>query len=471
MPKTAAIYCRLSYAPDGSVEKVDRQEDDCRSLSERLGWQVTTAPLQEDAPAGVLRDNSRSAWQRGRVRPGWDRLLEAIHDREIDGVLVYHGDRLIRQPYDLEMLLQLTEQYALPLASVSGVRDLSSADDRFILRIEAAQACRESDNTSRRVKRGWRSRAKKGLPAGGGRRPFGFSDLSTRDPHEAEILSEAAGRLLSGQSTYGVVRWLNEVSTTTEGNAWTPKTMRNVLTAPRIAGLVQNQGEMYEAVWDPIINIEDWEEIKSVYADTALASPYPGRERKYLLSGIAECSACGSTMSTKPSGGKNRKVSRMYTCKNCRKRNRNTAHLDEYVIGRVLRRVNEPEFVTELVADSDGDGDGLGTQIAALERRRDETRQQLSELADHPELSPALIAKSLASFEEKIRELRSQQATTTRQRLLTRLAGIDRTEWDRLPIDVQSEAVRALFRVVILPATWHGPGFDPESVQVERIED
>jgi hypothetical protein len=30
--------------------------------------------------------------------------------------------------------------------------------------------------------------------------------------------------------------------------------------------------------------------------------------------------------------------------------------------------------------------------------------------------------------------------------------------------------VRALYRVVVLPATWRGPGFDTASVRLERVE-
>lgn len=469
MPQRAAIYCRLSYAPDGSVEKVDRQEGDCRQLADRLGdWRITDKQLQPDAPPGVFRDNSRSAWKRDRNRPGWDLFLDAIRDREIDGVLIYHGDRLIRQPYDLELLLQLTDQYALPLASPSGVRDLSSADDRFILRVEAAQACRESDNISRRVTRGWNARAQKGLASGGGYRPFGFSDGSTVDPDEAEIVADAAARLLAGQSLSGVVRWLNQVSTTSTGGEWTIKGIKQVLRAPRVAGLIYNQGITYEAAWEPIISVADWEEVKALLDESAKTNPYAGRARRHLLTGIAECSACGGTMTTKPSGGRNRKSSRIYHCKQCRKMGRNTAHLDEYIIGRVLRRVNEPEFLADLFNESTGNG--VGAEIAALERRRDQAKQQLTELAEHPDLSPALIAKSLESFESKIADLRDQQAVDTRQRVLARAAGLDRPAWDELPIDVRAGIVRALFRITVLPATWHGPGFDPDSVRVERVE-
>ena len=90
-------------------------------------------------------------------------MLQALEAGEIDAIIVYHGDRLMRQPYDLEKLLSVAESKGIRLASPSGVRDLDSPDDRFILRIEVAQACRESDNTSRRVIRALKARAEKGL--------------------------------------------------------------------------------------------------------------------------------------------------------------------------------------------------------------------------------------------------------------------------------------------------------------------
>lgn len=159
MGERAAIYTRLSWAPDGSVEKVDRQEDDCRDLASRIGWTVSERHVYK-------QDNHASAWKRDRKRPGWEAMLKAVEAGEIDSIIVYHGDRLIRQPWDLELLLRLAEDRRIHLASVSGVRDLSSTDDQFVLRIEAAQACKSSADTSRRVKRGWQARAKKGLPVG-----------------------------------------------------------------------------------------------------------------------------------------------------------------------------------------------------------------------------------------------------------------------------------------------------------------
>ncbi|MCT9932396.1 recombinase family protein [Planotetraspora sp. A-T 1434] len=473
--QNAAIYCRLSYAPDGSLEKVERQEDDCRKLADRLAW-----PVDERY---IFKDNSRSAWQRNRKRPGWDKLLEVIEAREVDAVLVYHGDRLIRQPWDLELLLKLADDRHLHLASVSGVRDLMSEDDRFILRIEAAQACKQSADTSRRVRRGWQSRAEAGRAVGGGKRPFGYGvptgklgrtgkplyDTTQMVPGEAEILREAARRLIAGQTQGGVIRWMNERSTTSQGKPWVGKSLKNLLVSPRIAGLVEHHGTLHKAVWEPILTMEEWEDVKLVMRQSAQEHGYAGRERKYLLSGIAECSGCGKPMRTKPSGGRNRKDTRLYYCWNreCPAPvSRNVEHLDRYVAGRVVGRLGDPALMDELLAAEPS----VAADIVALERRRDELKAKFAKLLDHPDLDPEVMAGQLTEANRRIQDLRSRHASNARQRLLARMAGITAEQWDETPLDVRAATVKALFRVVVLPATWRGPGFDPGSVHLEPVD-
>ena len=155
----AAIYCRISQAEDDDQTGVDRQERICREIAERRGFVIN--------PAHVFVDNSRSAWSRKRKRPGWDRLLVDARDRSFRHIIAYHPDRLMRQPRDLEELLQVSDDHAITLHGEANRRDLSDPDDRFILRIEVAHACRSSDDTSRRLKSAMQDRAREGKPQGG----------------------------------------------------------------------------------------------------------------------------------------------------------------------------------------------------------------------------------------------------------------------------------------------------------------
>ncbi len=392
---------------------------------------------------------------------------------------MYHGDRLVRQPWDLELLLKLADTRHLRLASVSGVRDLMSEDDRFVLRIEAAQACRASADTSRRVKRGWRARAEAGKPVGGGKRPFGWGiptdrigrtgrpiyDITKAVPGEHAILREAVERLMAGQSQGGVLAWMNTVSTTSQGKKWSGQALKHLLKSPRLAGLIDVAGQLYEAQWPAVVTPEEWEDLKLLLKEKEDSIPYYGRERRYLLSGIAECCSCGGFMRTKPSGGRNRKTSRLYYCWDltCTGRvARNVEHLDTYVTLRALRRLSEPDLMEGVVTQDPR----VAAEIVALERRRAELKAAFSKLADHPDIDPMVLAEQLTRVNGRITEARARRTSNERERLLLRMQGMTREQWDETPIDVRSSTVRALFRVIILPATWRGPGFDPDSVQL-----
>lgn len=477
-PKHACIYCRLSVAPDGSVEKVERQEGDCRTLGDRLDWGVCC----------VYSDNNKSAWQKNRKRKDWDAMLASFQPGAVcprgnrhDGILTYHGDRLNRQPWDLELLLQLADDRRIPLASPSGTRDLSSEDDRFILRIEVAQACKSSADTSRRVKRAVEARAAKGAPSAGSNRPFGYGvltdrrgaagnqlyDLSKQNRQEARIAREAVRRFLAGQSQGGVIAWMNTQCTTTRGNPWKANAFRAWVSSPRIAGLIEHGGQLHPANWKGIITPEQREDVLALLQAQSDTYGYSGRERVYLLTGkAAECGGCEGPLYTKPAG---KNGQRLYYCKNrtCPSPvSRNVALLDAYITGRVLRRLNEPAFLAALHADSTTPG--LGAEIAALERRKAAANATLEELADHPDADPGALLKGLASYDRKIAQLRAQMAATSQRRLLVRMAGVTLVQWEAEPIDVRAETVRALFRVTVLPVGRTGPGFDPAGVRVER---
>ena len=162
----AGVYTRISHVLMDDKTKVEDQDRIGRDLGARLGWEV----------AQTYTDNNRSAWQRNRKRRDWERMLADVEAGRINAIIVYHGDRLIRQPRDLEDLIDLAEGKGVRLASPTGTRDLSNADDLFILRIEVAHACRSSADTSRRLKSHHERRRRAGKrPTGGwGGRSFGF---------------------------------------------------------------------------------------------------------------------------------------------------------------------------------------------------------------------------------------------------------------------------------------------------------
>jgi DNA invertase Pin-like site-specific DNA recombinase len=448
-----AIYCRISLARHGDQVKVERQEGDCRTLCERLGWDVEY----------VFVDNNKSAWQRDRKRPGWDAMLACIERDEVDAIVVYHGDRLIRQPWDLELLLRLADEKRIQLASPIGTRNLNSADDRFILRIEAAQACRESDNTSRRALRGQQARVEAGRPAQGGTRSFGYDRDMTIRKDEAEVIQEMASRILAGEKVYRLVGELAERGVVTPvGNRWERSGFQRMLQRPDLAGLVSHRGVVVKpGPWKPILEREVWETLQVVLRERSDAHPQRDAHR-YLLSSLAKCNSCdrGLTGQTTSRGFE------VYRCPNakCTKRvSRNREHLDEYVIAFVMQRLSDSRLWRRLNQVPEGDG-GAAAELEALEARK---HQVAMEFANDDRMDPMLLRGMLNRLDDRIGEIRSRIAAVRGPSILRGCEGLRREQWDVLPLDRRRAIVSELCVLRVWPAV-RGRGFDIACVDLRR---
>lgn len=220
-----AIYARISE-DRGDGAGVSRQLADCRALSDRRAeW---GQPIE-------FVDNDISAWRAGTRRPKYEAMLEGVRTGELGRIVVYHVDRLYRQPRELEELIDLADAGQVDVLSVvSGELDLRSPDGRFLARILVGVAAKESDDKSRRIRRQKRQRREDGAPSGG-RRAFGWLDFMTPHREEAAVVRDAVDALLSGDSLIGVARRWNAagIAQPQTGKArWTSSGVREVVTQP-----------------------------------------------------------------------------------------------------------------------------------------------------------------------------------------------------------------------------------------------
>lgn len=450
-----AIYCRISLDRMGDQRKVTGQEEDCRALCARLGWHADDQH--------VYVDNSKSAWQRNRRRPGWDALLQAVDRGEVDAIAVYHGDRLIRQPWDLEVLLSLADQRGILLASPTGTRRLDNADDRFILRIEAAAACREVDSTSRRTRDAASKAAKKGLPRVAGLRPYGYArDGVTIVDDEATIIREIAGRVLGGERMGGICRDLNARGVrTSTGGEWSHGGAKKLLCSPRVAGRRTYLGkDVGTAVWPPILDHTTWLQVCAVLEDKAAAFDYVTNARVYLLTGIALCDPCGSPVVIRHNT--RQESLRGYGCINpsCTyKVHRQVRHVDEYVIGHILMMAADPVVLAGLAQPAES-GAGLAEELRRLGQQRKAT------LAAFVGGDPSDLRDALTVITTRAGEVRAELAAVSRRHVLTGLEGLTRGQWDGLALDRRRAIVAGLVTVRLRRTGRRGPGFDPDSVVV-----
>jgi DNA invertase Pin-like site-specific DNA recombinase len=73
------IYTRLSHDATGEQTATARQEKACRAFAGLRGWEVVD----------VFEDVDLSAYQRGTMRPSYERLVHDLECGAIDGVLVW----------------------------------------------------------------------------------------------------------------------------------------------------------------------------------------------------------------------------------------------------------------------------------------------------------------------------------------------------------------------------------------------
>lgn len=455
----AGIYCRLSKAVMDDTTNVDDQETRGRKVADNRGWRV----------AAVYKDNSRSAWQRTRKRPGWDQMLADIEAGTINAIIFYHGDRLIRQPFDLELLLNLARDRGILLASPTGARDLSNPDDQFILRIEAAQACRSSDDTSRRVKRHLdRRRADGYLRTGGaGGRTFGFAtDAVTHIPAEADAIREAARRVLAGEPAAAIARDLTGRGITgTKGQPLNYQRLAMILCRPQNAGLMP--GGQSKAKWEPILDRDTWEDVCAILTTKGATYGRTTQGRRFLLSGLINCDTCKKSMTAWYVKGS----THVYKCVNpgCqRKMSRSQPYLDAHVRGLTVSLLNSNK-VTEKMPDPVEDK-ALERQIIARRTQLEEIYEVLGTLQDHPGASARALTRSAAALEHQIEELQ-RQASSPRQRTLTRYAGITVEEFKSLPLAIQRQIIRSVYQITVLPVSRKGSGFRADDVDVRQRED
>jgi site-specific DNA recombinase len=454
----AAIYCRISLSRYDNTVAVDEQEKLCIGLAQSHGWTV--------APDHIYKDNSKSAWRRDRKRPGWDAMLRAVNQSEIDAIVVYHGDRLVRTLWDLETLIDLADKRGIRLASPTGEKNLDLPDDRYILRIEAAGNQRESDNTSRRLKWYFEKRATEGIVRLGGRggRAFGFEpDGCTVRNDDAHMIREVAGRVLAGEPVGAVCRDLNARGyRTTVGNVWDHGALKKLMKRPRLAGLLARHGQIIGlAAWPAILERETWEAVVATLDGKATTFGYTTNARRYLLTGIALCGTCLQPVAIRHNTRS--ETLRGYGCINpdcARKVHRSVTHLDPYVEGHVLRRLQDPKIRERATAP---DAKPLLDELARLERRRED---KLLQFADDDALTADVLRVTIRRIDEQIAEARGRLAASQATHALDGLWGTTREEWARLPLARQRTAVQALVRVTILPSGRRGPGFDPDTVLI-----
>lgn len=448
----AGIYVRISRDVTGKSLGVQRQEEDCRALAERLGWEV----------AETYIDNDISATS-GKPRPAYRQLLDDLRSGTIGAIVAWHPDRLYRRAIDLGELVDVCKTTDAKVATVNaGEVDLTSPTGLLVADMLAAIAMYEVRHKSERWTRSWRQGRERGEVVKAGRRMFGYTRDGHIVPEEAAHARTAVADILSGVPITALIRrWRDEGIRTTGGTEWTPIGLKQYLTNPRLAGWSTLKGEIVaEGNWEPIIDKETWETVRALLAARSRAKA----PRVAVLNGLVFCGPCDSRLITAQQRGL-----RIYRCppasrpgyQGCGRVSINAESLEQMVEGYAQRRLDDPRIRERLAKLTHGDTGRYAAEALALERRLKELEAQL----DEPGVPVATIMRAMDRTRERLEQIDAQMAASTAPRQLPARGA----PW---PADLERRhrlISLAVERVVVNPTTRRGPGFDPARVRIDPL--
>jgi DNA invertase Pin-like site-specific DNA recombinase len=286
-------YARISLNKTDETEKTDTQI---------VG--ILRAMVNHRCRLGaILRDDNRSAWQRHGKRPGWDATFARLAAGLVQGAYVVHIDRFLRQPLQLEQLIDAADKGAV-IESLYGSYDLKTSLGRYIARQMVTQAAMQSDETSRRQKAAIERKREKGIQHMGMR---GFGEESgerakvkvpaEQVQKEREAIRAAVAAIFSEDAHVtlaGIARSWNEAGLRTEkGHEFDSAKLREILTQGRIAGLVTKDKKVVgrRVGFEPIITETEFRRVEAFFEGRRRGRPYEYNSSP--LSGIVVCGKCG----------------------------------------------------------------------------------------------------------------------------------------------------------------------------------
>ncbi|MGY3516639.1 recombinase family protein [Micromonospora sp. PTRAS2] len=455
-PRVTAIYLRLSKQTDRSVS-LDAQLAECVALCDRNGWTDTR----------IYRDASRTASDARRKRPAYEQMLTDVRDGQVARIVCRDDDRLVRQPIELEGLINTLDPGAVPVWFAAGSElDLTTSRGRENARIRGAIARGEVERKSERQKASNRHRVTSGRPLGTVR-PFGYTYAAgtlTIVPDEAESIRWAVGHVMRGGTLSDVAReWTargHTVPKTRGPYSWAAA--KGALTNPYICGHLQYQpstilspeaskrvpvwkAELIKGEWEAIISREQWTDVVQVLTRTRSKA---GNYVRYLGAGIYRCGVCDKPLR---SGWKTKKTKRWRTYR-CVGHNSGISAdpIDDYVTDILTSLLMADDFTDFLIEPG-------GPDRGALEAERRELEAELDALtAAYTRRAIRLpqLEAGTAAIEARLAEIGETLAGTVEQEeRAARYAPASREQWESATIEQRRLFLRDLLPVVrVFPA-------------------
>ena len=293
-------------------------------------------------------------------RPELQKMLYDIQQGLINTVISYKIDRLTRSPKDFYHLIEVFDKYGVSFFSVTERFDTSTPSGRLLRNIMLTFAQFERELISERIKDKMLEKAKKGM-WNSGHTPYGYKRENKKlviDPTEAKIVRTVFETFVQTGSKCAVYHKLMDQGVLDRHNkVFSKSTIDCTLQKVLYTGKLLFRGKIYDAIHDPIISPELFEEAQGLKKDL------PRKMTSYnysLFPGLITCKECGSAMSpvfsNKISSGKRVRYF-YYKCVGACKRDRSfcstrqvsSDRLDEFIIDNLDNIAKNKQYLDSLI--------------------------------------------------------------------------------------------------------------------------
>lgn len=317
----AILYSRWSSLEQGSGTSSARQHELCAAFAEQQGWSV----------AERVSDEGKSAWTGENLKTGnLGRLAKRFERQGAHGVVlvVEKLDRLSRRPAsEMTVWIQQVLSTGLTIGTADG-RHLLDAErwardpiTFMAVVFEAFRAYDEGQAKSERVAAAWQKKRERRAPMTGRcpawLRPNGSTSIRTNQlastyqpiPERAEIVLWMFQQSAAGVGAKKIAAELNRRGEPVwgKGNGWHDSYIKKILRSPAVIGEYQPctrpKGGERKSAGDPIPNyfpavvpIELFMAVNDKRAQRVHREQSGHNPLVNLLSGLARCNHCGSSM-------------------------------------------------------------------------------------------------------------------------------------------------------------------------------
>jgi DNA invertase Pin-like site-specific DNA recombinase len=438
-----AIYLRISLDHTGEGLAVERQKEDCLALAKARGWEVV----------GIYED-TQSASNRDKVRLGYNRLETDFDNGLFEAIICYDLDRLTRQPRQLEDWIDKTRDKGLTLVTANGEADLNTDAGRLFAGIKIQVARAEVERKGARQRRALRQKVESGRMLKGRRRTGYEIDGSVRET-EATFIREVFERFASGEPINTLVKDFNQKGVLgPEGIPIHRSLIRGILRNARYCGRNFYKGEFVGmGSWKPIVSEELFDLVQSILSDPKRITNHIGMERKYLGSGLFQCSICDKKVSTN---------GRAYWCKMGGHIQRATTHIDQFVREVVADRLENSESLN-VVQDKD---DSKSVELAERAKNLRNRLEQIGLDYDQGIIDGVRYASARDTIESELKIVETERIKLAGGNTLLNIFkdGTPGESFLNAPLGVQRAVVGALVEVRIHKVSGGRKAFDEESI-------